>query len=89
MINIQKYNSLNDYLQDQSRPAGECAVSQIGNTIKYDGVNVILKENQLNEDSVCSVFIDTLTGEMSPSRRSALQSLTLRATPSRTMSCSG
>ena len=63
MINIQKYNSLNDYLQDQSRPAGECAVSQIGNTIKYDGVNVILKENQLNEDSVCSVFIDTLTGE--------------------------
>ena len=63
MINIQKYNGLNDYAQDQSRPAGECAVSQIGNTVKYDGVNVILKGNQLNEDSVCSVFIDTLTGE--------------------------
>ena len=63
MINIQKYNGLNDYAQDQSRPAGECAVSQIGKSIKYDGVNLILKGNQLNEDSVCSVFIDTLTGE--------------------------
>lgn len=63
MINVQKYDSLNDYLKDQGRPAGECAVSQIGNTIRYDGVNVILKGNQLNEDSVCSLFIDTLTGE--------------------------
>lgn len=63
MINIQKYNGLVDYIQDQSRPAGECAVSQIGNAIKYDGVNVILKGDQLNEDSVCSVFTDTLTGE--------------------------
>lgn len=63
MINIQKYNNLADYTQDQSRPANECAVSQIDNGVKYDGVNVILKGNQLNENDVCCVFIDTLTGE--------------------------
>ena len=63
MINIQKYNNLADYTQDQSRPADECAVSQIDNGVKYDGVNVILKCNQLDENDVCCVFIDTLTGE--------------------------
>ena len=62
MINIQKYNNLADYTQDQSRPANECAVSQIDNGVKYDGVNVILKGNQLDENDVCCVFIDTLTG---------------------------
>src|SRR5574344_1251005 len=63
MINIQKYNNLADYTQDQSRPADECAVSQIDNGVKYDGVNVILKGNQFDENDVCCVFIDTLTGE--------------------------
>lgn len=63
MINIQKYNNLADYTQDQSKPANECAVSQIDNGVKYDGVNVILKGNQLDENDVCCVFIDTLTGE--------------------------
>ena len=63
MINIQKYNNLADYTQDKSRPADECAVSQIDNGVKYDGVNVILKGNQLDENDVCCVFIDTLTGE--------------------------
>src|SRR5574344_842297 len=62
MINIQKYNNLADYTQDKSRPADECAVSQIDNGVKYDGVNVILKGNQLDENDVCCVFIDTLTG---------------------------
>ncbi len=62
MINVQKYSGLADYLQDQSRPDGECAVSQIGNAVRYDGVNVVLTGDQLNEDSVCCVLADNETG---------------------------
>lgn len=63
MINIQKYNNLYDYAQDQSRPANECAVSQIEYGVKYDGINVILNGDQLCEDSVCCVFVDRETNE--------------------------
>ena len=63
MINLNKYNDLNGYLQDQNRPVDECAVSQIAQSVKYDGVNVILTAAQLPEKSVCAEFVDTYTNE--------------------------
>ena len=63
MINLNKYNDLNGYLQDQNRPVDECAVSQIAQSVKYDGVNVILTAAQLPEKSVCAEFVDTDTNE--------------------------
>ena len=63
MININKYNELDGYAHDQNRPTDENAVSQVDQTVIYDGVNVILKGDQLKESDVCSVFIDSETGE--------------------------
>lgn len=63
MININKYNELDGYVHDQNRPTDENAVSQVDQTVIYDGVNVILKGDQLKESDVCSVFIDSETGE--------------------------
>lgn len=63
MININKYNELDGYTHDQNRPTDENAVSQVDQTVIYDGVNVILKGDQLKESDVCSVFIDSETGE--------------------------
>ena len=63
MININKYNELDGYTHDQNRPTDENAVSQVDQTVIYDGVNVIIKGDQLKESDVCSVFIDSETGE--------------------------
>lgn len=62
-ININKYNELDGYVHDQNRPTDENAVSQVDQAVVYDGVNVILKGNQLKESDVCSVFVDNETGE--------------------------
>lgn len=63
MININKYNELDGYVHDQNRPTDENAVSQVDQTVIYDGVNVIIKGDQLKESDVCSVFIDSEKGE--------------------------
>ena len=62
-ININKYNKLEGYLHDQNRPTDENAVSQVDQSVVYDGVNVILKGDQLKESDICSVFVDNETGE--------------------------
>ena len=61
-LNLNKYADKTAYNSD-TRPAGECAVSLVGSEVVYDGVNVILKLNQLRRDDVCLVFWDTVNLE--------------------------
>ena len=62
MININKYNKVSDYLSDE-KITDESIVSQVDNSVVYTGVNVLLKGDQLSEDSVCVVAKDSTTGE--------------------------
>lgn len=73
MININKYNTLDDYLVDSNVPFGECRVSQIGPSgnlkVMYNLPNVlstnrVLSHNQLGADDVCVVVKDRDTGEV-------------------------
>lgn len=56
-INLNKYADRAAYNAD-TRPAGENCVSLVGQEVIYDGVNVILKKEQLRRDDVCLVFWD-------------------------------
>ena len=62
-ININKYNKLSDYLSDNNKITDESIVSQVDNSVVYRGVNVMLKGDQLAEDSVCVVVKDASTNE--------------------------
>ena len=73
MININKYNTLDDYIVDSNVPFGECRVSQIGPSgnlkVMYSLPNVlstnrVLSHNQLGADDVCVVVKDRDTGEV-------------------------
>lgn len=61
-LNLNKYADRAAYNAD-TRPANENCVSMVGSEIIYDGVNVILKLNQLRRDDVCLVFWDTVESE--------------------------
>lgn len=62
-ININKFNNFADYTTG-NKPVGECCVSQIGNDTIYDGVNVVLKKEQLGNDDVCLVAKDSINGDI-------------------------
>ena len=61
-LNLNKYADRTAYNAD-TRPANENCVSLVGSEIIYDGVNVILKLNQLRRNDVCLVFWDTVESE--------------------------
>ena len=61
-LNLNKYADRAAYNAD-TRPANENCVSLVGSGIIYDGVNVILKLNQLRRNDVCLVFWDTVESE--------------------------
>ena len=58
-INLNKYANQSAYNSD-TRPANESCVSLVGNKLVYDGVNIMLKLNQMRRDDVCLVFWDTV-----------------------------
>lgn len=61
-INVNKYNKRSDYMTDNNRPTDECCVSQVDSNVVYNGVNVMLKEDQLRHELVCVVVKDALDG---------------------------
>ena len=63
-ININKYNSREDYLADGNKPQGKCLVSQIMSDVKYDGKNVMLRKGQMESVEVCLVVKEIATGEI-------------------------
>ena len=63
-INVNKYNKRADYLTDQNRPTDECCASQVDSNVAYNGVNVMLKADQLCADNVCVVLKDNLDGTL-------------------------
>jgi len=58
MININKFNSYEDYLKSVLL-SGESSVSLVGNIVKYDPKNLILHRGQPLDNEVCLVFKDT------------------------------
>lgn len=73
MININKYNTLDDYLVDSNVPFSECRVSQIGPSgnlkVMYDlpnalSTNRVLNYSQIGAEEVCAVVKDLSTGEI-------------------------
>ena len=63
-INVNKYNKRSDYMTDNNRPSDECCVSQVDSNVAYNGVNVMLKGNQLRHDLVCVEVKDILDGQL-------------------------
>lgn len=61
-LNLNKYANQAAYNAD-TRPANESCVSLVGGKLVYNGVNVILKLNQMRRDDVCLVFWDTVESE--------------------------
>lgn len=62
MININKYNTNDAYATDGNRPAGECCVSLVDNSVVYDAKNVVKLRSQLSKNEVCMVVKDTVDG---------------------------
>ena len=62
MININKYNSIEAYNVDNNRPADECCLSLVDNSLVFEGKNVLKTEGQLSEKEVCLIAKDLVTG---------------------------